>query len=387
MIVRTLLIILFIFIIVVILIPLILSAVGIDILPGGGGGVGRSENYLMLRSGDDGKNWDRPIFAKEPRGPRPKEILDVAFHPNNPGVLFAGTRSAGLWKSEDDGVNWRPVIDRSGGLETRADVYKIAISRSRPEVMYLAAYQGGRGRVLKSEDGGTNFRQIYFVGRQQVGIFDLYTPPARPDELMVAGGEGRLLESRDGGERWRVAAVFGEPISLLRVNPSFTNELYVITSRGRLFKTFDSGANWIDLAKEGRIIGRTGTREIRHPYERLSLFSFGSADRSGAARSMAVDPRNTSVLYRTSSDGLLTSLDGGFVWQELSTVSLEAPPSGVAVHPTRAETLLATSGQTLYTSSDRGVNWKITPLFSRRPLREIFIHPQRPEEIFITTGR
>ena len=400
MIVRVLLVILLAFIILIVLIPLFLGGVGFDIIPSAGGLGGRGENYLLVRSTDDGKVWDAPIFKKERRGRTPGAILDIAFHPNDSKVLFAGARGAGLWKSEDDGANWRQVIDRSGGLETRADVYKIGISRSRPEVMYLAAYQGGRGRVLKSEDGGASFKQIYFIGRERVPVFDLYTPPLNPDEVTAATGEGHLLETRDGGEKWRFAGVFREPITLFVVSPSSGAERYVVTGRGGLFKTFDGGRTWTDLEREGRVVGRTtisrgpisrtsaGETEIRSPYEGLRFFSFGFTDRT-VRPSMAIDPYNTSVLYRAGPGGVLTSLDGGFLWTALSTFidGLGVPIGGVATHPTRAETILVTAGQALYTSEDRGVNWKITPLAGRRPLAEIFIHPLKPEIMFITAGR
>ena len=30
---------------------------------------------------------------------------------NNPEIIYAGTASGGLWKSESGGVNWAPIFD------------------------------------------------------------------------------------------------------------------------------------------------------------------------------------------------------------------------------------------------------------------------------------
>ncbi len=388
MIFKTIITIIVAFVAIVILIPLILSAVGIDIISGRGGGAQSTE--LLFRSEDGGEHWSPATFVRERRDPLPAYINDIATHPIATTTLFAATKSAGLWKSEDAGATWRQVRDSAGILDPQSDIYRVVISRSRPDVMYVAAYQESRGKVFRSEDGGKSFHQIYFVGQQKYGIFDIYTPPTDADTVMVATGEGRLLISNDGGKRWRFSKVLRDPLARLAMHPWYGNEGYLMTSKGQVYKTYDTGGSWSDLGLLNRSLRRTSSRVIEHPYTRLSFTTL----RPGTARApvrdaLVPDPHHGGVIYRTSNGSIFKSVNGGSSWQPLSTFidGLGVPVGGVAVHPREPDTLMVTAGQAVYTSKDLGINWSIVPFSSRLPLREVYIHLDSPRIVFIATER
>ena len=375
------------FVTVVIAIPMILSAVGINILPGAGGLAQGSE--LLFRSEDGGEYWKPAVFVRGRRDPAPSYIYDIAAHPTATTTLFAATRSAGLWKSEDAGATWRQVQDSSGALDPRSDIYRVVISRSRPDVMYLAVYQAGRGKVLRSTDGGASFHQIYFVGQQRHAVFDVFTPPNAPDTVMVATGEGRLLVSHDGGRYWRFSKVISDSLARLVMHPWYSNEGYLLTDKGQVYRTYDSGESWSDLGILGRTLRRTSSRVVEHPYNRLSFTTLRpGTSRQTLRNALVPDPHHGGVLYRTNNGSILTSVNGGSAWQPLSTFieGLGVPVGGIAVHPREPDTLVVTAGQAVYTSHDRGITWSITSLSSRVPLREVYIHPEVPAILFIATG-
>lgn len=375
------------FIALVIVVPLLFSAVGIDILPGGGTASGAS---ALFRSQDGGEHWEEATFVRGRRDPRPALIYDIAAHPVATTTVFAATKSAGLWKSEDAGVTWRRVKDAAGALDPRSDIYRVVISRSRPETMYLAAYQAGRGRVLKSEDGGRSFREIYFVGKERFGVFDLATPPGRPDTIMVATGEGRLLASDDGGRRWHFAHILRDPIIRLAMHPRYASEGYLLTSRGRTFRTYDNGVSWTDPGMPGQsaTIREGDRRVIEHPYSRFAWYPSGSV-RAYQRDALILDPHRPGVVYRTRAGILLKSNDWGATWAPLGTLidGLQVPIAGVAVHPREPDTVMVTAGQAVYTSRDRGINWSIISLAGPSPPGEIYIHPDHPAVMFIAAGR
>lgn len=387
MIFKTIIIIVVGFVALVVLIPLLLSAVGIDIISGGRGAAGAA---TLLRSADRGERWEPAVFVRERRDPAPVYIYDVAAHPTATTTLFAGTKAAGLWKSDDSGATWKQIKDAAGVLHPRSDVYRIVISRSRPQVMYAAVYQERRGRVMRSDDGGISFREIYFTGRERYGVFDLFTPPAEPDTVLAATGEGRLLVSNDGGKRWRFAKVFRDPIAVLAMHPRYPNEGYLLTSRGRVFTTYDGGVSWTDPGPSARGAGTQegDKRVIEHPYSRLAFFP-SRAVRGFTEDTLAPDPYYPGTVYRTSRRGILKSSDGGGTWAPLSTFidELGAAAGGVAVHPAEPDTVMVTAGQALYTSRDRGIRWSIVPFMNQLPLKEIYIHPYRPDIIFIVARR
>ena len=189
-----------------VVLPFILSAAGFNFfdLPsfssgGGGRDSSLSAGQGLLRSRDAGENWEGISFLKNKRAALPAQILDIAFHPQNPDIIFLGARSAGIWKSKDAGQAWEKVSDKSYVLSPAADVYKIAISRSNPQIMYAAVFQDRRGRILRSSDGGDTFREVYFVTADSFGVFDLYINPADADWVIAVTGQGGMLETKNGG--------------------------------------------------------------------------------------------------------------------------------------------------------------------------------------------
>ena len=61
----------------------------------------------LYRSGDGGTSWTPANHGLEPH-----LTASLAFHPDRDSVVFAGTYGAGVYKTEDSGMNWT----RTGGL-------------------------------------------------------------------------------------------------------------------------------------------------------------------------------------------------------------------------------------------------------------------------------
>ena len=133
-------------------------------------------------STDRGDNWqfvDLPFtVGSNNRGRAIGERLMV--DPNNPAILFYGSRTAGLWKSTDHGQSWQ-------------------------QVQSLSAFQMSQSQITDNQ-GGTP------IGVQQV-IFDtgtsgsgnttqtIYTAVA-PDYAALAGLSHSVYKSTNGGASW-----------------------------------------------------------------------------------------------------------------------------------------------------------------------------------------
>ena len=377
----------------VFLLPVLLSLGGIDVLPGGGGGglrAGRASG-AMIRSENEGGDWIPPIFS----GDRvPSAIFDVAFHPENPDIVLAGTKGSGIWKSADGGTHWEAAPDRAGVLRTDADVYKIAISSASSSIIYVAAYQDKKGRVMKSEDRGEHFREVYFVSAERYGVFDVYADPRNADSVLAATGQGLLIRSRDGARTWRTVYNFSEPIFLLAVNPLFSDEMYVVTERSRLLKTFDGGNTWNDLSDsrgDGGLEGggweKTGyVWQGRPTFRRLiEIRNFAPQE----AASFAINPHNPAELWRGTRMGLLRSQNGGFSWEQKDALleQKDFPPRGIAFQAENPDKVFIAAGQKFSRSSNRGVSWNIHIIPASSPAKKLFSHPKKPGVLFMLLGR
>ena len=82
---------------------------------------------------------------------------------SNPDIMYAGTASGGLWKSEGGGTAWEPIFDDQPVLSIGA----IAIYQKNPSIIYVGTGEGnprnsqssGNG-VYKTLDGGKTWQHL-----------------------------------------------------------------------------------------------------------------------------------------------------------------------------------------------------------------------------------
>ena len=125
---------------------------------------------FVAKSDDFGKTWDqRSPGLGFPQQPDAQAVMDARVgsvwqvtpgHPSEPGVVYAGTQPAGLFRSEDWGETWasvdglnsheyRPAWGPSGGGESA--LHSIQIDPRDPKRMYVSISTGG---TYLTTDGG-----------------------------------------------------------------------------------------------------------------------------------------------------------------------------------------------------------------------------------------
>ena len=385
MIARIILTIVFVLLGLIIVLPFALSLAGVNIFQFGaisGQGVGEGE-AVILRSLNGGEDWENVSIAEERRTRFPTRLLDVSFHPTNPDVIFLGTLGSGLWKSANGGTFWTRVQDKNNALASNSDVYRVSISRSNPKIIYLAVFQNKKGRLLRSNDGGESFKEIYFVTADRLAVFDVQVDPYSPDIAIISTDQGGVLETRDGGKSWRVLKWFTTGVRNLIINPLDTSEMFAVTDRDELFKSVDSGTNWSSLSATAQ-----GGKELVPQFPQSPLGLFTGAGRF-SIEALILDPNNSTILYLGSREGLLRSLDGGFTWENLKVlIPPEAlPVNAVAVHPRSSQIIYAGASTQLHKTKDGGVTWSVKILPTSARIRSLLINPLRPEEIFAVFGK
>lgn len=371
----------------VIVLPFVLSMTGFNVLQFGtiGGGEARNSAAVLMRSPDGGEEWENVSISGDRKTAFPTQALDLEFHPTEAETIFLGAKSAGLWKSSNGGASWQKMQDKSGVLQQKSDVYKVAISRSDPKVMYLAVYQQNRGRVLRSENGGESFKEVYFVSADRFVVSDIFVNPLNSNHILIATGLGGVLESGNGGKTWRVLKWFAGSLKKLLVNPRNPAEIFVVTSADKILKSVDGGANWTSLEQE---LARA--KGDMFPTLQAPSPSFGLFGESGNfMKDFSADPNNFSILYLASRAGLFRSQDGGFSWERVEIlISPEAlPVNAVAVHPQFSNIIFAGAANQLYRSDDRGINWSVRTLPASSGIDALFVQPLNPQVMFAVLRR
>ena len=84
--------------------------------------------------------------------PVTKEVNAIVVDPRDPKIVFAAG-PAGVFRSNDSGLNWRPS---SEGLGTAA-ISALAINPGQPDMLFASTAEGA---LFRSDDGAQTWQQI-----------------------------------------------------------------------------------------------------------------------------------------------------------------------------------------------------------------------------------
>jgi photosystem II stability/assembly factor-like uncharacterized protein len=114
-------------------------------------------------------------------------VTALIINPNDPEVLYAGMKNAGIYNSIDGGLSWHPA--HSGLSNTH--VNSLSIDPQNSHILYA----GTMGGIFKTEDGGENWSKL---GK---GNFLLMDP--QDSSHLYARDSDEIRESTDQGENWK----------------------------------------------------------------------------------------------------------------------------------------------------------------------------------------
>ena len=232
----------------------------------------------MFRSTDGGQNWQElsglrghgsgPAWAPGAGGMCLHTIL---FDPSNPNRIFIAISSAGAFRTDDAGKTWRPINHGLHSLyipnptaEVGHCVHRIAMHRSRPEVLYMQKHWD----VMRSDDAGDSWHEISGNLPTDFGfVIDvhahepdtIYVVPIKSDsEHFPPDGKLRVYRSRTGGNEWE-ALTNGLPqqhcyVNVLRdamaVDSLEKCGVYFGTTGGQVYCSPNAGDNWAPIVRD-----------------------------------------------------------------------------------------------------------------------------------------
>ncbi len=278
----------------------------------------------VFKSFDAGNTW-LPIFDQQ----AVLTVGDIAIDPNNSNIIYVGTGEAngghnnfpggGVFKSTDAGLTWNFL-----GLEGTISIGRIVINPQNSNVLYLAsvgsyfAPNPERG-IYKSTDGGLTWEHSLFIS-DTTGAIDIIIDPDNPDRLMAATWERvRRPES---------SHLFGP-----------TSGIYKTTDGGNNWNLITSStlpnANFQDVGRIGLAIHKNDPNIVyalfTDGYNIISLYrsndfgiswadvdtdselSGGTADFSWYFGQVRVHPANPDIVY-VMDVAFMRSTDGGNTW-------------------------------------------------------------------------
>ncbi|HAW78578.1 MAG TPA: hypothetical protein DCX27_01950, partial [Balneola sp.] len=269
------------------------------------------------------------LKGMEPRNVGPAgmsgRITAIDVVESNNDIMYVGSASGGVWKSESGGIKWEPIFDDYGA----ASIGAIDIHQKNPSVVWVGTGEGnprnsqssGAG-IYKSIDGGRTFELMGLEGTRNIHRVIIH--PENPDVVYV-GAQGSawgdtehrgVYKTTDGGKTWEKILYVNTRTGIgdMVMDPSNPNKIFAAMWEFRrwpwffesggegsgLYMTLDGGENWEKVTSDDG-------------------FPEGELGRMG----IAIAPSNTDVVYahvESKKNAIYRSNDGGYTWELRQTV-------------------------------------------------------------------
>lgn len=316
-------------------------------------------------------------------------IQDIAIHPGAPNTWYIAVASGGVWKTENAGTTWEPIMDDVGSYSFGC----VTIDPNDPNVVWVGSGENNIQRsvswgdgVYKSVDAGRTWKNMGL--KESEHIAKILVDPRDSDVVYVAaqgplwrkGPERGIYKTTDGGGTWTqilpavndwtgVADLVMDPSNpdvLIASSWQRARRQWTLISGGpgsKLWRTEDGGATWTEAkGMPGGDVGRIGLAISPVDPDVVYAIAQTSGESGGFFRST-----NNGRTFRKMSDRMTS----GNYYQELF-----ADP----VHVDRVYSVNTVTGVT----NDGGRTWENVPLQWRHvDDHVVWVNPQNPDHLLI----
>jgi photosystem II stability/assembly factor-like uncharacterized protein len=352
----------------------------------------------------------------------------------NPDIIYVGTATGGVWKSENAGLTWTPIFDEQPVHATGA----VAIFQASPDIVWVGTGEGnprnsvsvGNG-IYKSIDGGQTWTHLGLKETERIHRVALHPGNGEVAYACALGKtwgenpERGVFKTVDGGKSWEKVLYVDERTGCadLKMDPSNPDKLmaamwdhrrwpWFFRSGGPgsgLYVTVDGGKNWTkrtadDGLPEGEL-GRIGLAFA--PSDPEIVYAIVEAESSAVARSddggktwkktnedpktanrpfyyadLRVDPERPDRLYNLYSR-VSVSNDGGKTFEMLVPFSHVHPDHhAMWINPNDATHIIEGNDGGVYLSQDRGETWRFVANLPLAQFYHIRVDMDEPYHVY-----
>jgi photosystem II stability/assembly factor-like uncharacterized protein len=254
----------------------------------------------------------------------------AAFHPAEDGAIYMGGDVAGVYKTEDAGLQWRLI---NNGLADYA-VYALAVDPGNPDTVYAGTVSG----LCRSTDAGEHWTFLPETGRgrlritseRNVSVRNIAVDPTNGQIVYAGTPDGRVLKSADQGDTWTEVHRAGGAVATVLVQAD-GRTVFAATASDGLLESDDAGTTWRSLPTPKKAMSVAASGEVLYgAFDRDGVWkstdggetwsATGEGIREGVlVRDVAAapdDPDRVSCIGNRGWDGFFyRSEDGGATWE------------------------------------------------------------------------
>lgn len=237
-----------------------------------------AEDAALFRSTDGGRSWQELPALRAVKshlwqpGAGGMGLHTILLDRHNPARIYVAISAAGVFRTDDAGISWRPVNHGlksayelpDSGMDVGHCVHRIAMHPARPQVLFMQKHWN----VNRSDDGGESWHDISGNLPSDFG-FPIAVHAHEPDTVYVVpiksdsehyppDGRLRVYRSRTGGNIWESASK-GLPqrhcyVDVLRASLAVDSldpcGVYFGTTGGQVYASSNSGDSWKAIVRD-----------------------------------------------------------------------------------------------------------------------------------------
>ncbi len=291
-------------------------------------------------------------------------IADLAVDPDNYAHYFVGAASGNIWKTNNNGITFKPVFDHYGAYSIGA----LAMDPNNHNVIWAGTGENNHQRAIgygngiyKSSDDGKTWKNMGLKESRQIG--EILIDPRNSDVVYVAAEgsiwgpnkERGVFKTTDGGKTWKKVLFISENtgVANLAFEPGNPDVIYAGAEQRRrrqftkigggpesaFYKSTDAGKTWNKLTNGIPKVDKGGMEIVVAPSNPNVVYvMFEATEKGGTYRSddrgasfhkmsghfssgqyyseLIVDPFNENKIFSMETISKV-SVDGGKTWKQL----------------------------------------------------------------------
>ena len=311
----------------------------------------------VMKSEDAGRTFTPHNTIDAKRSIARYNVSAMAIDPHSSTTVYSGTASADLFVSRDGAATWTLL---PCGLTA---IRSILVDARNPQILYVSGMYDGRGSVVRSDDGGQQWRRIYVEPTDGTNISAMVMDPHNTQVVYIGTSGGTIARTDNGGTTWKNIYDAGDRMNALALNPQNVATVYALVGTTDVVVSSDNGSTF------SSVNGMSRDSATQKKY-------------TGTLHSMTVDPAAANSIIVGTNNGIFRSYDNGLSWEAVDVIAstVGVPIYAIAISPHDGQLVYA-AAKAVYTSV--GSEWAITDTTSAYTVGTILHDPFNPRVVYL----